>query len=76
MAFKSVGSILQPDPRFADLSIVENGVFRPIALADHHSTLAGIRLTDLVPDEVQAAFDRARNTVIYAFFAYDLFAVV
>jgi hypothetical protein len=47
---KSVDCILQPDPRFADLSIVANGVIRPIALADHHSTLARARLTDLVSD--------------------------
>lgn len=75
MAFKSVDSILQPDPRFADLCIVENGLIRPIALADHHLALAGITLTDLAPDEVQVAFDRARNTIIYAFFDYDLFVV-
>jgi hypothetical protein len=75
MAFKSVDSILQPDPRFADLRIVENGVIHPIALTDHHSALAGIGLTDLVPDAVQAAFDRARKTIIYAFFDYDLFVV-
>jgi hypothetical protein len=75
MAFKSVDSILQPDPRFADLCIVENGLIRPVRLADHHSALAGITLTDLVPDEVQMAFDRARNTIIYAFFDYDLFVV-
>jgi len=48
---------------------------RPIALGDHLSALAGIRLTDLVLGEVQAAFDRARNTIIYAFFDYDLVVV-
>jgi hypothetical protein len=35
MAFKSVESILQPDPRFADLYVVELGVARRITLADH-----------------------------------------
>jgi hypothetical protein len=75
MAFKSVDSILQPDPRFANLCFVENGVARPMTLADHHSTLASIRLTDLVPDEAQTAFDRARNTIVYAFFDYDLLVV-
>lgn len=75
MAFKSVDNVLQPDPRFSDLQIIENGVARPMTLADHHSALAGIRLTDLVPEEIQAAFDRARNTIIYAFFDYDLFVV-
>ncbi|MFM0433722.1 hypothetical protein PQQ75_32270 [Paraburkholderia aspalathi] len=75
MAFKSVDSILQPDPRFAHLCFVENGAARPMTLADHHSALAGITLSDLVPEEVQAAFDRARNAIIYAFFDYDLFVV-
>jgi hypothetical protein len=28
MAFKTVESILQPDPRFADLCVVENGATR------------------------------------------------
>lgn len=75
MAFKSVDSILQPDPRFSDLCIFENRVARPMTLADHHSALAGITLTDIVPEEVQAAFDRARNAVIYALFDHDLFVV-
>jgi hypothetical protein len=75
MVFKSVDSILQPDPRFADLRIVENGRIRPLELADHHSVLAGIRLNDHVPADVQIAFDRARNTLIYAFFDYDLCVV-
>jgi hypothetical protein len=75
MIFKSVDSILEPDPRFANLCVVENGVARCMTLADHHAVLAGISLIDLVPGYVQAAFDRARNTTIYAFFDYDLFVV-
>ncbi|WP_144161547.1 hypothetical protein [Paraburkholderia sp. BCC1885] len=75
MIFKSVDSILKPDPRFANLCVVENGVARRITLADHHTALAGISLIDLVPRDVRAAFDRARNATIYAFFDYDLFVV-
>lgn len=75
MAFKTVESILQPDPRFADLCVVENGVARRMTLADHHGTLASVGLTGAAPAEVVAAFDRARNTIIYAFFDYDLFVV-
>ncbi len=75
MAFKSVDTILQPDPRFADLCVVENGTARRMTLADHHRTLANIRLTGAAPADVLAAFDRARNTIIYAFFDYDLFVV-
>jgi hypothetical protein len=75
MAFKSVESMLQPDPRFADLYVVELGVARRITLADHHAAVARIHLAGAAPADVQAALDRARNTMIYAFFDYDLFVV-
>ncbi len=75
MSFKSIETILKPDPRFIDLCVVENGIARPTTLADHHRALAGIKLNDAAPSEVQIAFDRARNTIIYAFFDYDLFVV-
>ena len=75
MAFKLVDNILQSDPRFAELCIVENGVTRCMTLADHHALLAGISLTEQVPKEIHAAFDRARNALIYAFFDYDLLVV-
>lgn len=75
MPFKSVESILQPDPRFADLYVVELGVARLITLADHHAAVASIHLAGAAPADVQAALDRARNTMIYAFFDYDLFVV-
>lgn len=75
VVFKSVESILQPDPRFADLYVIENGVARGMTLADHHRALANVCLTGKAPAEVATAFDRARNTIIYAFFDYDLFVV-
>lgn len=75
MPFKSLDDILKPDPRFADLCVVQGGIARRMTLADHHGAIAGISISDAVPDEVGAAFDRARNTVIYAFFDYDLFVV-
>jgi hypothetical protein len=75
MVFKSVESILQPDPRFADLYVVELGVARRITLADHHAAVASIHLAGAAPADVRAALDRARNTMLYAFFDYDLFVV-
>lgn len=75
MPFKSVDDILQPDPRFADLCIMEHGAPRRMTLADHHRAIANINLSSTVPNDVGAAFDRARNTLIYAFFDYDLFVV-
>ena len=61
MTFKTVESILQPDPRFADLCVVENGMARRMTLADHHGALAEISLSGTAPADVLAAFDRARN---------------
>ncbi|HET6182404.1 MAG TPA: hypothetical protein VFA03_02265 [Acetobacteraceae bacterium] len=75
MPFKPFDDILTPDPRFADRCVVEGGTARRMTLADRHRTIAGINLSDAVPKEVDAAFDRVRNTVIYAFFDYDLFVV-
>ena len=71
MAFKTVESILQPDPRFADLCVVQNGVTRRMTLADHHDVLAAFGLKWTAPADVVAGFDLARNTIIYAFFDYD-----
>lgn len=75
MAFKSLDTVLQPDPRMVGLCVVENGMARQMMLADHHACLRSIQLNSAVPVDVQAAFDRARNTAIYAFFDYDLFVV-
>lgn len=75
MSFKATEAILQPDPRFADLCIVEEGSVRRMTLAGHHAALARINLAGLVPMEVRMAFDRARNVMVYAFFDYDLFVV-
>lgn len=75
MTFKTVENILQPDPRFADLCVVENGMARRMTLADHHGALAEISLSGTAPADVLAAFDRARNTIICAFFDCDLFVV-
>lgn len=75
MTFKTAEDILNPDSRFADLCVFENGVPRQITIEDHHRALATIGLSGDVPIEVVTAFDRARNTALYAFFDYDLFVV-
>jgi len=75
VAFKTVESILQPDPRFASFCVFEDGMFREMTVADHHLAVANISLAAAVRTEVVAAFDRARNTIIYAFFDYDLLVV-
>lgn len=75
MSFKSADEILQPDRRFADLCVVENGIARRMGLGDHHGAIARIALNGAAPADVAMALDRAPNTLIYAFFDYDLFVV-
>jgi len=55
MPFKSLDDILKPDPRFADLCVVQGGIARRMTLADHHGAIAGISLSDAVPDECHSA---------------------
>jgi hypothetical protein len=52
MAFKTVESMLEPDPRFADLCVVEDGLTRRMTLADHHKALANIGLAGIAPVDV------------------------
>jgi hypothetical protein len=75
MGFKTVENLLQPDPRFADLCVVENDKARRMTLVDHHGAMADISLSGAAPADVATAFDRARHTIICAFFDYDLFVV-
>jgi hypothetical protein len=75
MAYKSADEILQPDSRFDNLCVVEPGSVRLMQLADHHSIIGEVVLTGSAPAEVQDAYDRARNTVLYAYFDYDLLVV-
>ncbi|WP_183116707.1 hypothetical protein [Gluconacetobacter diazotrophicus] len=75
MTFKAVDEILQPDARFRDLWVTSGGALRKMTLEDHHSALASIPLAEHVDADVVTAFDRARNTMLYAFFDYDLFVV-
>lgn len=75
MTFKAVDEILQPDARFRDLWVTSGSALRKMTLEDHHSALARISLAADVHADVMTAFDRARNTMLYAFFDYALFVV-
>ena len=75
MPFKSFADVLQPDPRLADLCVVREGTVRPITFSDHHGAIEAITLAAPVPEDVDAAFDRASNAIVYAFFDYDLLVV-
>lgn len=75
MTFKMPDQILQADSRFADMSVVDHAGVRAMTLNDHHATIATIELAGTPPPEVGAAFDRARNVLLYAWFDYDLLVV-
>jgi hypothetical protein len=75
MSLKPFEIALAPDPRFADLCVIVEGVARRMTFKDHHSGIADGGLKGVAPAEVQKAFDRARSVMVYAFFDYDLFVV-
>ena len=75
MAYKSADESLQPDSRFDNLCVVEQSGVRLMQLADHHSMIGDVVLTGSAPTEVRDAYDRARNTMLYAYFDYDLLVV-
>lgn len=75
MTFKLPDQLLVADPRFAATSVVDQTGVRAMTLDDHYATIAAIRLAGTPPPEVRAAFDRARNVILYAWFDYDLLVV-
>ena len=72
MAFKSIDKLLEADPRYAGLVVVDGEGVHPMDLPAHHAGVAQIALRGSTPDVVRDAFDRARNLVLYAYFDYDL----
>lgn len=75
MAYKTAEEILKPDARFEGFVVLENNGHRPLTMLDHHEAIGRVVLTGSAPAEVRDAYDRARNTMLYAFFDYDLLVV-
>lgn len=75
MAFKTCDQILEADPRFTDLRVLNSAGLRRLSLADHHAAIATISLKGAAPQPIQDAFDRARNILLYSWFDYDLLVV-
>jgi len=73
--FKALGQILLADPRFASLAVSDGNGVRSMDLAEHHRAIAMAGPQGGAPLDVRAAFDRARNILLYAYFAYDLLVV-
>lgn len=75
MAYKSSNEILQPDSRFDNLCVADGEGWRFMTISDHHAMIGDVNLDGAPPDEVRDAYDRARNTMLYAFFDYDLLVI-
>jgi len=75
MAYKSADEILKPDIRFDNICVPEGQGWRFMTITDHHQMIGEVGLQGAAPTEVCGAYDRARNTMLYAFFDYDLFVV-
>jgi len=73
VGFKALDEIGQPDPRQASFQRLDhkNGGMRPIELKDLHDAIAPICLNGNAPKCVIAAFNKARNLLLYAWFVYD-----
>lgn len=65
-SLKPLVEVLLPDDRWR---------FFSRELAEHHAMIASIALNDAVPERVRQQFENARNTWLYAFFAYRLLSV-
>lgn len=75
MTFKAPDQILAADPRFATLVVSDDQGIRAVDLVEHHRAIGTVDLLNEVPPPIRAAFDRARNILLYAYFAYDLLVV-
>lgn len=75
MTFKKPDQLLTADPRFATLVVSDERGVRAVDLAEHYRAIGTVDLLNAVPPDVRAVFDRARNILLYAYFAYDLLVV-
>lgn len=72
MTFKARSDILIPDRRFQTTS---GAAGEPIKLEEYRDWIDDVVILGDVPAPVQASIDRAKNLLLYAFFAYDLLIV-
>lgn len=75
--FKTLEEITQPDPRNANLRLVNahTGESRPFTIADVHAGLQGAELVELVPEAVRDHFQTARHLALYSWFVYRFIPV-
>jgi hypothetical protein len=73
-SLKPVSEIHQPDQR--NLLFVRTDTGKPRTLDEHHALIESAVLQSSVPKEVRSYFATIQNLCIYAWFSYDLYAVV
>ncbi len=71
--FKSLNQIFETAPQNTLFVHVETG--QPQTLDDWYSDIASIKLLDSVPKEVHQHFNRAKNTMLYSWFCYEMMPV-
>ncbi len=75
MPLKLLGEVSQADLRFATDMMLDGAEWRTVTFGDHHALVRSIEPRSDIPDDVQEAFDRARNALLYAWFYYELLVV-
>jgi hypothetical protein len=71
---KPVFEVLNPDLR--NSAFVRLDTLQPITVDEHHAEIAAVKLEAQVPEDVRSYFATVQNVCLYAWFAYDLYAVV
>lgn len=71
---KPASKILEPDER--NLLFVRLDTGKPLTLEEHHTEVEAIKLNPNVPKDVRSYFATIQNLWIYAWFAYDFYALV
>ena len=71
MPLKQPDEIFEPDPRSTLLARLDATEQHSKAIGDHHEQIAAVRMTDWVPEELQAEFDTVRNLYLYSWYVYE-----
>src|SRR5712692_1985987 len=71
---KQIEDVFQPDER--NLMFVRFDTGERLTLGEHHAKIADVALNSRVPEDVRSYFATIQNVCVYAWFAYDLYAIV
>ncbi len=71
---KQIDDILRPDER--NLCWVFMSTGKQLAIEDRYAEIASIRVNPTAPEDVRSYFVTLQNLCVYAWFSYDLYALV